>query len=75
MTWLVILGTFVGGVIFVHKTRVMWDDFPLVVIGLLYHHPVEAALDGLVHRLRKHKPEEDADSAPQTTANAGEDRE
>jgi hypothetical protein len=32
------------GVVFVHKTRVLWGDFAFVILGLWFHPPVESLL-------------------------------
>ena len=50
LTAAILLITFAGGVILVYRTRIVWDDFPLVAIGLLCHQPVEKFLHKLVHR-------------------------
>lgn len=41
MTLVVIALAFAAGVLFVNKTHIMWDDFPLVIVGLLANRPVE----------------------------------
>ena len=49
LTAMILVVTFVGGVSFVQRTHIIWDDFPLVAIGLLYHPHVEKYLHKLVH--------------------------
>jgi len=69
LTWAIIIGTFVAGVAFVDKTHLMWDDFPLVAIGLLYHRPIELFLHKLVHRLKTRHDPPDEPHAPGSPPN------
>lgn len=47
LTIVVVIGALVVGVLLVHITHVLWDDFLLVIAGLLLHRPVERWLSGL----------------------------
>jgi CHASE2 domain-containing sensor protein len=45
-TWVIVLGGLTAGVIFVHVTRVIWDDFLFVTAALLVH----SRFEQLLHR-------------------------
>ncbi len=46
-TILVIVAAWIVALLFVQTTRVLWDDFPLVTLGLLLHPRVESWLDSI----------------------------
>lgn len=46
----------VFGVVFVHKTRVLWDDIAFVLIGLWIHPVVDNSLGGLLGWIRSRLP-------------------
>lgn len=56
LTWFAIVVLFVVGVWMVNRTRIFWEDFPLVMVALLLHsrleHHAETLAPGLVRRLR-----------------------
>lgn len=53
---------FVIGVLFVNRTRVMWDDFPLVIAGLFLDQPLTKLGSFLAGLFRRGKGDHDADS-------------
>ncbi|HLJ56426.1 MAG TPA: CHASE2 domain-containing protein [Chthonomonadaceae bacterium] len=56
-TAVIFVSVIVAGIFLVQKTHVIWDDFPLVVVGLLFHRPVERLfkhLSGKIVRQASH---------------------
>jgi CHASE2 domain-containing sensor protein len=48
LTWLVVLCGLMAGVVFVHFTRVIWNDFLFVIAALLVHSRFEHLLEGCI---------------------------
>lgn len=53
-TLLVVLAAIIVGVVFVRTTRVMWDDFFLALIALMYHPSIGRYLESSWKEIRKH---------------------
>jgi len=52
VTWAVLTAALIAAVILVRHTRLMWDDFILVLLALLVHGKIEHGLTHAYHRLR-----------------------
>lgn len=52
LTWMVVLGAILIGVVSVHVTRIMWDDFFLALILLVFHPSIERQTEALWKRVR-----------------------
>jgi len=53
VTWLVVLWAIVVGVVFVRVTRIMWDDFFLALILLVFHPSIERHAETAWRKIRK----------------------
>ena len=55
-TWVTVIAAIVVGVVFVRLTRIMWDDFFLALILLVFHPSIEHKAEGLWKKIRKQSP-------------------
>jgi len=53
VTWVVVSTALVIGILQVYRTRVLWDDFPFVVVGLFSHRPAEKWFNATIRKVRR----------------------
>lgn len=53
VTWGIIIISFLLCLIFVNQTKIMWDDFPLVILGLFAHRPLDILFRGAYKQIRR----------------------